>query len=37
MPGILFWDIETRSTVDLRKTGPFVYAEDPMTDVIVAC
>jgi hypothetical protein len=37
MPDILFWDIETRSTVDLRKTGPFVYAEDPMTDVIVAC
>ena len=26
-------DFETRSTVDLRKTGVYVYAEDPTTDV----
>lgn len=32
-----FLDVETRSVVDLRKTGAYVYAEDPTTDVIVAC
>lgn len=26
-------DFETRSTVDLKKTGTYVYAEDPTTDV----
>lgn len=26
-------DFETRSAVDLRKTGSYVYAEDPSTDV----
>lgn len=26
-------DFESRSTVDLRKTGVYVYAEDPTTDV----
>jgi DNA polymerase len=26
-------DFETRSAVDLRKTGVYVYAEDPTTDV----
>jgi DNA polymerase len=26
-------DVETRSTVDLRKTGVYVYAADPSTDV----
>lgn len=26
-------DFETRSTVDLRKAGVYVYAEDPSTDV----
>jgi DNA polymerase len=34
---VLHLDIETRSTVDLRKTGVYVYAEDPATDVILAC
>lgn len=30
-------DLETKSTVDLRKTGVYIYAADPSTDVIVAC
>ena len=30
-------DFETRSTVDLKKTGAFVYAEDPTTDLWCAC
>lgn len=30
-------DFETRSTVDLRKTGMYVYAEAPTTDVWCAC
>jgi len=30
-------DFETRSTVDLRKTGVYRYAEDPTTDVVMAC
>jgi len=30
-------DLETRSAVDLRKTGVHVYAEDPTTDVWCAC
>jgi len=30
-------DFETRSTVDLRKTGVYRYAEDPTTEVILAC
>lgn len=30
-------DFETRSTVDLRKSGVYRYAEDPNTDVIMAC
>jgi DNA polymerase len=33
---IVHRDYETRSTVDLRKTGAHVYAEDPTTDVICA-
>ena len=33
----LYIDLETRSTVDLRRTGVYVYADDPSTDVIVAC
>lgn len=33
---VLHIDFETRSTVDLRKTGRFVYAEHPTTDVICA-
>ena len=32
----LFWDCETRSTVDLRKTGAYVYACHPSTEVTVA-
>lgn len=27
-------DVETRSVVDLRKSGVYVYAQDPSTDVI---
>jgi DNA polymerase len=34
---VLHFDIETRSTVDLRKTGVYVYAQDPSTDVILGC
>lgn len=30
-------DFETRSTIDLRKTGVYRYAEDPTTEVILAC
>jgi DNA polymerase len=30
---ILHIDLETRSTVDLTKTGQYVYAADPTTDV----
>jgi len=30
-------DFETRSTVDLKKTGVYVYAEDPTTDLWCAC
>jgi len=32
----LYWDIETRSTVDLRKAGVYVYAKDPTTEVLLA-
>jgi DNA polymerase len=34
---VLHIDFETRSTVDLKKTGVYVYAEDPTTDVWCAC
>lgn len=34
---VLDVDCETRSTVDLRKTGMYVYAEHPTTDVWVMC
>jgi DNA polymerase len=30
-------DFETRSTVDLRVSGAYRYAEDPQTEVIMAC
>lgn len=30
-------DVETRSAVDLRKTGPWPYSEDPTTDLWCAC
>jgi DNA polymerase len=33
---VLFMDLETRSRVDLRATGVYVYADDPSTDVTVA-
>jgi DNA polymerase bacteriophage-type len=32
-PPILRIDFETRSVVDLPKTGVHIYAEDPTTDV----
>lgn len=32
----LYLDIETRSACDLRKTGVYIYAQDPTTDVILA-
>lgn len=31
----LFLDIETRSTVDLKKTGQYVYAEHASTEIIM--
>jgi predicted GIY-YIG superfamily endonuclease len=34
---MLFFDAETRSPVDLRKTGSWRYAEDPATDVYMVC
>ncbi len=34
---VLFLDIETRSQVDLKRTGVYVYAEDASTDVWCAC
>ncbi|RPJ64594.1 MAG: hypothetical protein EHM23_00210 [Acidobacteria bacterium] len=30
-------DLESRSTVDLRKSGLYVYAEDSMTDIWCVC
>lgn len=30
-------DFETRSTVDIKKTGAYVYAEHPTTDLWCAC
>ena len=33
----LHLDFETRSTVDLRVSGAYRYAEDPQTEVIMAC
>lgn len=33
----LYIDFETRSRVDLISTGPYVYAEDPSTEVTVVC
>lgn len=32
---ILHWDCETRSTVDLRKAGVYVYAMHPSTEVLM--
>jgi DNA polymerase len=34
---VLFCDLETRSALNLKKTGAWRYAEDPSTDVYVAC
>jgi DNA polymerase len=31
----LFIDIETRSEVDLRKSGQYVYADDPSTEILI--
>lgn len=36
-PTIITLDIESRSTVDLRKTGPWPYAEHPDTDLWCIC
>jgi DNA polymerase len=33
----LHLDLETRSTLDLRRTGVYRYARHPSTDVILAC
>ena len=32
----LHWDWETRGVVDLTKTGAYVYAQHPLTDVLLA-
>jgi DNA polymerase len=37
MTSPIFIDFETRSCVDLRKTGAWRYAEDPTTDVLCLC
>lgn len=34
---VLHIDLESRSTVDLKKSGAYVYAEHPTTDIWVAC
>src|SRR5690349_203690 len=34
---VLFYDAETRSTIDLRKSGSWRYVEDENTDVYVVC
>lgn len=34
---VLFCDLETRSAINLKKTGAWRYAEDPSTDVYCAC
>lgn len=31
----LLIDIETRSTVDLKKSGQYVYADDPTTEILI--
>jgi DNA polymerase bacteriophage-type len=31
---IIFWDIETRSALDLEAAGAWRYAADPMTEVL---
>jgi DNA polymerase len=33
----LYLDLETRSSVNLPKTGVYIYADNPDTDVILAC
>lgn len=33
----LHLDFETRSTADLRKVGVYAYADDPTTEVLLAC
>lgn len=33
MADVLHIDFETRSAVDIKKTGAYVYAEDPSTDI----
>ena len=31
---MIFWDIETRSALDLEAAGSWRYAADPMTEVL---
>jgi hypothetical protein len=33
----LFWDIETKSTVNLYDSGAHIYASDPSTKIICLC
>jgi hypothetical protein len=33
---VLFWDLETRSTLGLKKVGAWRYAGEPTTDVLCA-
>jgi DNA polymerase family A len=35
--GFLHLDVETRSTVDLKEVGPWVYVQHPSTDLWCAC
>jgi hypothetical protein len=37
LPELLHLDLETRSTVDLKVAGPWVYAQHPSTDLWCAC
>ncbi len=37
MTNIVYIDFETRSEVDLRKTGAWAYAEDPSTSILCFC
>ena len=32
----LCWDWETRSPVDIKARGAYVYAEHPLTDALLA-
>jgi DNA polymerase len=34
MPNIIFWDVETRSSINLKVAGAHRYASDPATEVL---